>query len=849
MMKNKVQIMGAGLLALLLVFAGCSNPLGERPDASPDAVSGGKIVVTLGGLDARTLGPMADDVDGLQYRLVLYNDSKIIGEDIDDFTQPVEYSIEAGEWTVAVLAYTEDENDVAWGEESSVKVLAGGTYPVFITLLPVTYDDAYGIFDYAVEFPDPTDDFGYASTILKLTPPSESTNSGGISINLRDPNKDAAKLELPAGKYTLTIALTSTRKIQDEALKVAVTEVVYLYPGLTTQAHYNQANKNAFTLADFGADVYLKGTADVANNTELGADGNPLVNYIPTKVQLKLYDDGDPDDTNFEEEDITLNQETGEYEWELLIPSEKISGANNVSQIKLSLVIADAAVPDKPLFVGAQQTIPLEDVQGHRKVSLTASVFSILKGANAYFAATGTGITGVSGIAYDKHAMAGMPVELRIVPATNYGVIGANVEVRDVSSSSISRTVASDGIVSFTMPSSGNVTVNANFYRLAGTATISSDPYGYVVTKVEAWGDVKNEETGAYDWELIGETSTIANSLLISNGWEIGFKPNYVYTGIGSIRLKLYMAAPPAQNQPAMDWTTTVSVSSLTGTQQADLTPTLNTVSYFRQTGAALTSVTLSWDNAAWATGFNIYRGATKITPTPLAAGTTFYTDTGLTAGTSYYYTIRGIYGVAPGTEGTMVSVTAYTQLAAPQSVNVAIAAGSSNPFQTYITWDPVTGRDHYDVYRNGTLVNTYNVTSTGYYDTAYKALGEEYVYTVVAKGASGRYDITSADSDQTPIDFPVMTGQYGNIDSTGTFNYHRFTASSAGSYYLSFDTSGPYTLYAYAFVYVNGSLYTSYSFYGGANVTANKAGDEIIVVVRANDFSSTGNYYINISQ
>jgi hypothetical protein len=834
MMKNKVQIIGAGLLALILVFAGCSNPLGERPDASPEAVSGGKIVVTLGGLDARTLGPMADDVAGLKYRLVLQGiggNGKFIEKDIEDFTQPVEYSVEVGNWKVGVFAYTGD-NKTAWGESANVQVLEGETKAVSITLLPVTDQDAAGIFDYDIDFPEPTDDFGYASATLKLSPSGGSSpNSGTVSINLLDPGKNAGTLNLPAGRYTLDITLTSMRQIYSQALKVTVKETVYLYPGLTTKAPYE------FSEAQFAADVYLKGTASVNNHTERDANGKPLVNYIPTKVQIKLYDDpsGDPDDANTQDADITLNEETDKYEWELVVSSEKINGSDNASQVKLRFVIADEKAPAQ-MLTSALQPVDLSDKQGNKGVFLSTDVYSIVP--------SNMGISGVRGIAHNKHAIAGTPVELKIVPPASYGgkygVRGNYISV----SSAYNYTLAPDGTVGFTMQDTGDATVSVNatygYFHLAGT--ILSIPTDYKVNRVEAWGDKKNEETGAYDWGPINGTSTLTGT---NNEWTIPDIGNYVYTGVSNnIRFKVLMTKTDGSSPT--DFTYLYPVSSLTGTDEVALYPTLYTVSNLHQTGAATNSVTLSWDAASWATGFNIYRNGTKITATPLAAGTTSYTnDTGLTAGTNYQYTITGFYGTPP-TEGSQSQpVSAKTKLAAPQSVNVSIAAESYSPFRTQITWNTVTGVSYYEVYRDGTLVNTYDVYDTSYDDNEYKTPGQVYTYKVVAKGSSGSYDITSADSAPATGSFPApSTNQSGYIGSSGVYNYHRFTASDSGYYYLSFS-SGSFD--AYAYVYVNGSQYSS--FYNGGSVGLNaNAGDEMIVAVRANDFSSTGSYYININ-
>jgi hypothetical protein len=836
MMKNKVQIMGAGLLALLLVFAGCSNPLGEKPDASPEAVSGGKIVVTLGGLDARTLGPLAADMPELKYQLVLYNYDKIIGEDIADSTKPIEYSIEPGTWTIGVLAYTETEdgeidNEIAWGQEEDVKILEGELRPVFIALLPITEQEAFGTFNYAVEFPAPTADFGYDATTLTLTPNSPNfASSSPISINLRE--KAADSLDLPVGRYTLKIDLVSSREIGSASLTATVVEVVYLYPGLPTKAHYNQANGNAFTLADFGAPVYLKGTAQVNNFTATDASGNLLIKYIPKEVQLKKYDDplGDPDDTNVAKADVTLNTATGKYEWELSVPSEEISGGGPASQVELRLVLEDETDATQTL-TSAPEPFTLTP-QGLTGISLSPSVYSIVKAANNdYFGS----ITGVSGIAHNQHAIAGTPVELKIVSAAGYGVRGNQISI----SSGSDEELAPDGTVSFTMPPSGNVTVNAGFFSLTGSALISGgNPDGYAVASVQAFGEVKNEATGAYEWKSIGSTPTITNTLWAITGFE-----NYVYTGQGTILFKVTMTAV---GKTAMEYTTTFSI----GTSSVSLYPALNRVTNLRQTAATATSITLSWDAAPWATGgFYIYRssggGFTRIATRD--AGTTSYLNAELTAG-SYSYYITGLYG-DPATEGSYTSdITGRTQLATPSNVNASLAANpsySNYPFRTSITWGWVSGASYYDVYRNGSLVEA-DVSSTSYYDIEDKTPGGAYVYTVVAKRNTYADPTDSAVSAPAKVNFPypvdlsLNSASSGTINSSGEVDFYTFTVPASGNYWFRLDSGFNPSVNAY----LNGekqSLNTS----GAANYLV--SGEKVMITVAAS-FSGTGSYTVKVS-
>jgi hypothetical protein len=60
--------------------------------------------------------------------------------------------------------------------------------------------------------------------------------------------------------------------------------------------------------------------------------------------------------------------------------------------------------------------------------------------------------------------------------------------------------------------------------------------------------------------------------------------------------------------------------------------------------GATGSSVKLAWGAVAGATGYDVWRGPTKVNATPLAA--TSLTDTGLASATLYHWTVKA---VAPG--------------------------------------------------------------------------------------------------------------------------------------------------------------------------------------------------------
>jgi hypothetical protein len=815
-MKNKVRIIGAGLLALLVMFTGCSNLLNDKPEAPRQeaAGSGGKIVIQLDGLNPRTLGPEGEDIAQIQYRLIIRNDSRQFEEDVD-FAQPVERSIDSGSWKVGVWASTADYKGIAWGDET-VDLRDGETKYLSLTLLPILEEDAAGIFDYDIAFPDPEliDDFDYSDTILKLTPSNfNSSNPNPLVIDLQDYGKGADTLELPAGKYDLDITLQSTREVNNTPLKVIVKETVYIYPRLTTKAHYT------FTMEHFTADVYLKGSAGVYNYASH--------NYYPSEVQLKLYDDG----YYFDEDNIQtvpITRSADGYTWDMPVSSEKIGGAGNVSNVQLRLVVTSED-DERQTLTGPWEWYSI-GIQGNTGISLTTSVYSIAKNAASTYL---NGITGVSGIAHNSDAIQGTWVTLRLVPRAKYGAIGSSVwySYNNGGSTAIPDQ-NEDGSFTFYMPSN-NVTVSADFFHLKGTASIvSANADNYKPVKVEAY-----EETEDLDWKPIGEAAIAANG-----DWEISVPADYVtlQTSTGNIQFKVLSTAA---GKPDQEYSTNESVYNLTGTYTADLYVRLFAISGVILE-AGTDSVTIRWDAAAWAGGYRIYRDSVPIT-SPAATATSYTDDdAGLMPGTQYLYEIAGVYGTPPTESTERTGLYVWTELAAPENVVAVTAAAMYDPFQTIVSWDPVDGADFYEIFRDGVYSNT-TWWGTSYSDTSDKTPGRTYSYSVVAYNYSSRESVPSADSYVSFPSASTLTEGWnsGYIDGPGEYDYYRFDVPGYYSYYNF--TLYEYGFDAYAYLYVNGALYTTLD--NSASYLYISPGDEVILAVRAYNFSSSGSYEVNI--
>ena len=72
--------------------------------------------------------------------------------------------------------------------------------------------------------------------------------------------------------------------------------------------------------------------------------------------------------------------------------------------------------------------------------------------------------------------------------------------------------------------------------------------------------------------------------------------------------------------------------------------------------GATASSMVLAWSAASGATGYNVYRGGSKVNAS--AIGTTSYTDTGLSASTTYSWTVTALNASGESAQSTAASGT-----------------------------------------------------------------------------------------------------------------------------------------------------------------------------------------------
>jgi uncharacterized membrane protein len=245
---------GLVLLAGILAFTGCTELLSPQPEDGNK--SGGLLTLTIGDAaigetEARTLYPAQT---GFQSYVVSFSHGSLSHdpETFTGLTKTVSLNTHAEPWTVTVTAYTGTEGSgtaTAWGTASVI--MDGTAQTADITLAPMT---GTGTFSYSISFPDTVD-----TATLNITKSDDSTVI--YDVNLKDitpiDGKRAGTLSPTAGYYFMNINL------QKGALGAGKTEVVHIYPGLSTAANY--------TFEDADLRPALDGTASITG----GSTPNP----------------------------------------------------------------------------------------------------------------------------------------------------------------------------------------------------------------------------------------------------------------------------------------------------------------------------------------------------------------------------------------------------------------------------------------------------------------------------------------------------------------------------------------------------------------------------------------------
>jgi chitinase len=231
-------------------------------------------------------------------------------------------------------------------------------------------------------------------------------------------------------------------------------------------------------------------------------------------------------------------------------------------------------------------------------------------------------------------------------------------------------------------------------------------------------------------------------------------------TGASTTSVQIYLHGWYAQGTYYAD---DVSLVGPGGQTQVPPVPTGLSV-----TGTTSSSVSLSWAGSSGATGYNVYRGGTKVA----SVSGTSYTDSGLSASTSYSYTVTATNSAGESARsGAVTGTTAGGGTTIPPTPSGLSVTGTTSS-SVSLSWSASSGATGYNVYRGGSKVAS--ATGTSYTDSGLSA-STTYSYTVSATNSAGEsakssaVSATTSGSGNTGGSLPkhVLTGYWQDFVNT----------------------------------------------------------------------------------
>lgn len=244
--------------------------------------------------------------------------------------------------------------------------------------------------------------------------------------------------------------------------------------------------------------------------------------------------------------------------------------------------------------------------------------------------------------------------------------------------------------------------------------------------------------TAALSWTASTDNVGVDHYNIYQNGTKIGQATTTSYTATGLTNSQAYSFTVSAVDAVGNESAQSTSVS---------VTP-LNTAAPNAPTGVTVTggdtTATVSWTantepDVVTGGGYNLYQSTDGTTFTKVNANlitNTNFIVSALTNGTKYYFEVTAVNSsLIESAKSAAVNVTpvkAATVTDAPTNVTV-----KPNDAALTINWTAVTGAASYNVYVNGTKVNTSAITTTGYIATGLTD-GTSYTIEVTAVNAVG---------------------------------------------------------------------------------------------------------------
>jgi PQQ-dependent dehydrogenase (s-GDH family) len=356
---------------------------------------------------------------------------------------------------------------------------------------------------------------------------------------------------------------------------------------------------------------------------------------------------------------------------------------------------------------------------------------------------------GVSG--YDVYRD-GTKLNTSLVTSTNYNVTGLTastayqffVQVKDAAGNS-------------TNSSTLNVTTPAPPDLEAPSAPANLAASNITQSSVTLNWDAATDNVAVTGYDVYRDGVKVNTSLVTTT--------TYNATGLlALVNYSFYVVARDAAGNSSAN-SNTVSVT--TPDTQAPTIPSNLTATSITQT-----SMTLNWnastDNIG-VSGYDVYQDNVKINAS-LVTGTS-YNVTGLSASSTYAFYIKAFDAAGNNSNS---NTSNFTTLAPPDLEAPSAPSGlaSSNLTSNSVTLAWTTSTDNvavtgYDVYRNGTKINTSAVTTTTYNVTGLTP-STVYSFYVIAFDAAGNF---SANSNTINLTTPAAPGCTG----TGSINYQRW--------------------------------------------------------------------------
>jgi PQQ-dependent dehydrogenase (s-GDH family) len=288
----------------------------------------------------------------------------------------------------------------------------------------------------------------------------------------------------------------------------------------------------------------------------------------------------------------------------------------------------------------------------------------------------------------------------------------------------------------------GNVSANSttlNITTLSPPDTEApSDPANLTASSIA-------QSSLTLNWDASTDNTGVTGYDVFQNGTKINLSlvtgMSYIVTGLSAVtQYGFYVQAKDAAGNISGNSNT---VDITTPDTEAPAPPTGLATS-----GLTQTSFTLNWNAATdnvGVTGYDVYQDNVKINTVPLTVLS--YPVAGLTAATAYQFYVQASDAAGNTTNSSILTV---TTLAPPDTEAPTVPSGLAAPAITQssltLTWIASTddrGVAGYDIYQNGTKINSGLVASTSYAVSGLTAL-TAYDFYVVASDAAGNVSVNS---------------------------------------------------------------------------------------------------------